>query len=416
MQLGCIADDLTGASDLANELVRRGLRTIQVIGIPAHADLANVDAVVVSLKSRSIAPEQAVEKSLAALAWLRKVNCPRFYFKYCSTFDSTPAGNIGPVLEALAGELDVRGVIACPAFPATGRTVYQGYLFVGDRLLHESGMEHHPLTPMTDANLVRVLQAQMRTKVGHLARSYIVESRVASRMADMIERGIGAVIADAVDDAELEVLGDYCRSVPLSSGGSGLGAGLATALAGPGAPRASASLPAVAGRRAIVSGSCSAATRRQVALARERYPSLRIALSAEDTLDGVIARGRGWIDAQEKGEPVLIYSTASPEEVAAQRAAWGDDASAALEKILAELAAYLIDGGVDALLVAGGETSGAVVERLGSDRLAIGPEIDPGVPWLVGRHHDGTPMVLALKSGNFGGRDFFTGAFQVLAS
>lgn len=414
VQLGCIADDFTGATDLANELVSRGLRTIQYIGPPSSPPPADVDAVVVALKSRSIAPAEAVDLSLAALRWLAAHGCPRFYFKYCSTFDSTPQGNIGPVLEAMTAELGVSAVVACPAFPATGRTVYQGYLFVGDRLLNESGMEHHPLTPMTDPSLVRVLQAQMRGSVGHLARARLAAGDAAERIAELTAQGAVAVIADAIDDEDLAALGAYCATVPLSSGGSGLGAGIARALAGPQAGRASASMPVAGGRRAIVSGSCSAATRRQVETARAVYPAFRVALEAGQTPEGVIAAGKAWIDGRPPEETVLIYSTASPAQVAAQRETYGPDASEVLEIVLAELAAHLVERGARALLVAGGETSGAVISRLKQDRLEIGPEIDPGVPWTVAPRADGPPLSIALKSGNFGADDFMTKAWTRL--
>jgi 3-dehydrotetronate 4-kinase len=414
VQLGCIADDFTGATDLANELVSRGLRTIQYLGPPSSPPPPDIDAVVVALKSRSIDPGAAVDLSLEAVRWLASQGCPRFYFKYCSTFDSTPHGNIGPVIEALARELGVSAVVACPAFPATGRTVYQGYLFVGDKLLNESGMEHHPLTPMTDANLVRVLQAQMHGAVGHLSRATLAAGRQGDRMAALAAEGTAAVIADAVDYQDLAALGAYCATVRLSSGGSGLGAGIALALAGPQSSRASAPLPATEGRRAIVSGSCSTATRRQVDAARAVYPHFRVALKRGQTAEAAIADGKAWIDAQGAGETILVYSTASPPEVAAQREAYGPDASEVLEAILAELADHLVASGVQALLVAGGETSGAVIGRLALERLEIGPEIDPGVPWTVAPRLEGPPLLVALKSGNFGTDDFMTKAWTHL--
>lgn len=415
MLIGCIADDLTGATDLANELVSRGLRTVQLIGAPAAPLSLDAEAVVIALKSRSIDPAAAVALSLEALGWLREAGCPRFYFKYCSTFDSTPRGNIGPVLEAMARELGVSAVVACPAFPATGRTVYQGHLFVGDRLLNESGMQLHPLNPMTDPDLVRVLQAQMSGPVRLLPRTDLVAGRAAVRIGDLAQAGAGAVIADSIDDADLATLGAYCATVKLSSGGSGLGAGIAGALAGPGKARASAALPAVpAGHRAIISGSCSSVTQRQVKTALAVYRAFRVTLKKHETPAEAIQAGVAWIDAQTPGEPLLIYSTASPAEVAAQRDDWGDDVSAVLETILADLAAHLVERGARALVVAGGETSGAVIQRLAQTRLEIGPEIDPGVPWTVGRAHDGQALLLTLKSGNFGTDDFMLKAWEHL--
>jgi uncharacterized protein YgbK (DUF1537 family) len=415
VQIGCIADDLTGATDIANEFVRQGLRTVQVIGVPTHPLGLDVDAVVIALKSRSVEPDLAVNLSLTAAKWLEDAGCPRLYFKYCSTFDSTPRGNIGPVLEALAEATEASAVIACPAFPATGRTVYQGHLFVGDRLLNESGMEHHPLTPMEDSDLRRVLQAQVSGPVRHLPRSEIVAGHISERMGAFAAEGASAVIADAVTDQDLADLGAYCAGVRFSSGASGLGSGIARALAGPDSPRAPAVLPAPAGTaRAIIAGSCSTATRRQVATALKAFPSFRVKLARGQTPQAVIAAGKAWIDGQPSSGPVMVYSTASPDEVAAQREFWGDDASAQLEVILAELAAHLVSRGAGAVIVAGGETSGAVVERLGYDRLEIGPEIDPGVPWTVAHRAGHPPMLLALKSGNFGSDDFLIKAWDLL--
>jgi uncharacterized protein YgbK (DUF1537 family) len=415
MRIGCVADDLTGASDLANEFVRQGLRTVQVIGVPAGPLDLDVDAVVIALKSRSSASDLAVAQSLAAVRWMTNAGCPRIYFKYCSTFDSTPRGNIGPVLEAIAAELQTSGVIACPAFPATGRTVYQGHLFVGDRLLNESGMEHHPLTPMTDADLRRVLQGQMTGTVGHLRRSEIASGHIDETVGGFKDAGTTAVIADAVSDEDLFALGRYCVGVPFSTGASGLGSGIARALCGPHAVSAPAKLPAATGATyAIVAGSCSTATRRQVAEAAKLYPSFRVALARGDTPDSVIAQGKAWIDQQAPGVTVMIYSTASPAEVAAQREIWPDNVSEQLERILAELAAHLLARGVTGLIAAGGETSGAVVERLGYNRLEIGPEIDPGVPWTVAHKADERPILMALKSGNFGSDDFLIKAWDLL--
>lgn len=417
MELGCIADDLTGASDLANELASNGLEAVLVVGdkpgglvIPEGAK-----AVVVALKSRSINPALAIEQSLKAMCALRAAGARRFYFKYCSTFDSTPQGNIGPVLEALAQELDVRGVIACPAFPATGRTVYNGYLFVGDQLLSESGMRDHPLNPMTDSNLVRVLQAQSVEQVGLVRRRAVVSGALAESVAERIASGQRAVIADAVDDADLRHLGAYCATVPLSTGGSGLGAGIARAIAGHSAARASALLPEVPRRRAIVSGSCSQATRRQLTLALERYPSFRVRLGGATTEDEVVNGIREWIDAQMPDETLVIYSTSSPDEVEQARRNWPGDASEALERILGAASAYLVESGVRALVVAGGETSGAAVHALGCTDLAIGPEIAPGVPWCITRTLGGETLLLALKSGNFGDDQFMITAWDHLA-
>ncbi|WCT74156.1 four-carbon acid sugar kinase family protein [Sphingomonas naphthae] len=411
--LGCIADDLTGASDLAGELVARGMRTMQVMGIPNEALPDDLDAVVVALKSRTTPVAEAVGESLAALRWLRESGCERIFFKYCSTFDSTPQGNIGPVLEALAAELGADFSIACPAFPANRRTVYQGHLFVGDRLLNESGMENHPLTPMKDADLVRVLQAQITGKAGLIPLGEIRARSVAAKAQALIAAGTTVAIADAIDDGDLAIVGAYCAGLPLTSGASGLGVAVGAALMGADAGGAPAPLPALGGRRAVISGSCSLATRRQVAAVRERMPACRIALDEGETPATLIARARDWIAAQAGDGPILIYSTADPAEVARQRAL-DPNASAVLEEVLAEIAAHLVDQGARALVVAGGETSGAVVQRLGVTRLRIGPEIDPGVPWTIGGGGPNDRLLLALKSGNFGSDDFMSKAWEML--
>ena len=434
LRLGCIADDFTGATDLANNLVRAGMRVVQLNGVPeagAPPVDPNVDAVVVALKSRTIAPAEAVAQSLAACRFLKAGGATQIYFKVCSTFDSTPRGNIGPVLEALMDALDSRFTIATPAFPDNGRTVFKGHLFVGDVLLSESGMRNHPLTPMTDANLVRVLQAQLATTGGSGAaprRVGLVDHRtVAASSAAIVERfraleqaGISIAIADAVANDDLLRLGAAVKDLPLVCAGSGLAIGL-PANFGIAPSGESASLPPVAGFRAIVSGSCSEATNGQVAHflrsggAARQVDALALADGSDDALVesiGAWARGQ-WAVAPER--PVLVYSTASPQAVAAAQAkASGHDVGARLERILAAVARRLVENGARRLVVAGGETSGACVQALGVSRLRIGAQIDPGVPWCHAAPALATEgLHLALKSGNFGGVDFFDRAFAV---
>ncbi|MEP7301521.1 MAG: 3-oxo-tetronate kinase, partial [Caldimonas sp.] len=418
--LGCIADDFTGATDLANNLVRAGMRVVQVIGVPERplGDAVDaVDAVVVALKSRTIAPEAAVRESLDALAWLQAEGAPQIYFKVCSTFDSTPLGNIGPVTEALMSALGCDFAIATPAFPDNQRTVFKGHLFVGDVLLDESGMQNHPLTPMTDPNLVRVLQAQCRSTVGLIdyrsvgAGVEAIQARIARLRAD----GVAIAIVDAVSNDDLLVLGRAIADLPLVTAGSGVAIGLPQnhGLA----PSAVASgLPAAAGARAIVSGSCSIATNRQV----RHFIDAGGAAFAVDPLrlgDGhdVAAEALAWATGRLPDGPVLIHSTAEPGALQAVQARLGSAAAGAqVEAALAAIGAGLVERGVGQLIVAGGETSGACVQALGIDRLRIGPQIDPGVPWCHATPN-GRPLHLALKSGNFGSDDFFTKAFALLA-
>ena len=431
MKLGCIADDFTGATDLANNLVRAGMRVVQTIGVPDDAVPIDADAVVVALKSRTAPPEVAVAQSLAACRYLKSSGATQIYFKVCSTFDSTPRGNIGPVLEALMDELGCRFTVATPAFPDNGRTVFKGHLFVGDVLLSESGMRNHPLTPMTDANLVRVLQAQLKTTgtAGASPRRVgLVEHRVTGASAEAIGKRFGALraegiaiaIADAVDNADLLRLSAAVKDLPLVCAGSGLAIGLPANFAIAPSDRA-ASLPAVQGFCAIVSGSCSEATNAQVEHFRKaggaahRLDPMELAEGQDDKLVDAVAlwAAAEWAAAPER--PVLVYSTAPPNAVAtAQARAGAHETGARLEVLLGRIAQALVAQGARRLVVAGGETSGACVQALGIRRLRIGTQIDPGVPWChaqIGSAGDG--LHLALKSGNFGGVDFFDRAFAV---
>jgi uncharacterized protein YgbK (DUF1537 family) len=374
-----------------------------------------VDAVVVALKSRTALVAQAVDESLAAARWLRGQGAPQLYFKVCSTFDSTAQGNIGPVAEALLAEVGGGAVIVTPAFPENGRTVFKGHLFVGDLLLSDSPMRHHPLTPMTDANLVRVLQAQLSTQRAGLLEHATVrrgEAAVRERLQALQREGVAFVVADAIQDADLRVLAAAVREQPLVVAGSGLAIGI-PALHGL-APRAeAAALPAPRGSRAVVSGSCSAATQAQVAhfvaQGGAAFPIDPLRLAAgEDLAAAALAWARPRLGAQ----PVLVVATAAPEAVRAVQAELGAERAGALvEAALGRVAAGLVDAGVGQLLVAGGETSGACVQALGITQLRIGPQIDPGVPWC---HAPAPGVHLALKSGNFGGVDFFTRAFALL--
>jgi uncharacterized protein YgbK (DUF1537 family) len=421
MLLGCIADDFTGATDLANNLVHGGMRTVQTVGVPRDKLPDVVDAVVVALKSRTIPAADAVAQSLAALKWLQLHDIKQIYFKYCSTFDSTSAGNIGPVTEALMQALACDFTIACPAFPEAGRTIYKGNLFVGDVPLNESGMRDHPLTPMRDANLVRVLQAQMKGKVGLIDYATVARGAEAirARIAVLKAAGIKAAIVDVINNDDLMQLGRAVSDMPLVTAGSGVAIGLPQNFIASGALRAdaiAATLPRTHGHRAIVSGSCSVATNAQVAhfirnggAARALDPVKLAAGELE------IARVLDWAKPLLSQTPVLIYSTAEPAAVQAIQSQFGAvQAGQLIENALAKIACGLIDAGVDQLVVAGGETSGAVVQALGIEALRIGPQIDPGVPWTVSVGDKRKLIALALKSGNFGAEDFFTKAFRVL--
>jgi uncharacterized protein YgbK (DUF1537 family) len=415
-RLGCIGDDFTGSTDLAGMLVRGGLRTVQMIGVPTTPPPPDVDAIVVALKSRTTPPGEAIAESLAALQWLRDAGCEKFYFKYCSTFDSTDRGNIGPVTDALMTALGTRFTIACPAFPENKRTIFKGYLFVGEVLLSESGMRNHPLTPMTDPNLVRVLQRQTRRKVGLVGYEAVAAGPDAIReqFSALQREGVEIAIVDATSNQDLVHLGAACTGLPLVTAGSGLALGLAPGLRPGGAQAAASALPEVEGLRAVIAGSCSTATQGQVALALERgVPGFRVDPGRLSAGEDVAKAALDWATPLLPRGPVLVYATAAPEAVKAVQARLGvEQASQLVENALAAIARGLVQQGVRQLIVAGGETSGAVVSALGVTGLRIGPQIDPGVPWTTSLGD--APLALALKSGNFGTPDFFLKSWAAL--
>ena len=421
LKLGCIADDYTGASDLANTLTRAGLRTVQTIGVPSD-DLAlpEVDAVVVSLKSRSIEARLAVEKSRAAEQWLRGRGAAHVLFKICSTFDSTDKGNIGPVTDALRADSGDAIVLVTPAFPETGRTVYQGNLFVGAVPLNESPLKDHPLNPMHDSNLVRVLARQSRTKVGLVDLAAVTRGpeAVRARLAALSADGVGAAIIDAVFDLDLETIGIVALDHRVSVGASGIGLGLARALvasAGGGTSSGEITGAPVGGPAACLAGSCSQATLGQIASAEQVMPVLH--LDPDRVIGGKdeARRALAWAkDRLDKG-PLLIASSATPDQVAALQARHGRDAAGhAIEQAMADIAEGLVQAGVRRLVVAGGETSGAVVDRLRIPGFLVGEEIAPGVPVLRAVGAEAGEMLLALKSGNFGGQAFFSDALNLM--
>lgn len=415
--LGCIADDFTGATDLANTLVKAGMRTVQLLGVPrADLPVPEADAVIVALKSRSNPAQEAVGMSLAALQWLQAAGARQFYFKYCSTFDSTDRGNIGPVADALLEALGESFTVFNPAFPTNKRTVYKGYLFVGDELLSESGMRHHPLTPMTDPSLVRVLQRQTVHRVGLVPYASVVQGTAAVReaFAAMRAAGVRHAVLDSITDEHLFALGEACADLKLVTGGSGMAMGLPRNFVRAGLLHGGQStrLPHVGGPTAVLAGSCSTATQGQVAQMRRDHHAFALDPVAMAEGRDAAAEALAWAQEHLSNRPILIYSTATPEQVSAVQDRLGrEHAGELVERALGRIAQGLVERGVRRLVVAGGETSGAVVSALGVEGLTIGPEIDPGVPWTFSI---GTPtLALALKSGNFGGPDFFTRAFAV---
>ncbi|MCH2164577.1 MAG: four-carbon acid sugar kinase family protein [Marinovum sp.] len=410
MKLGCIGDDFTGSSDLANTLAKAGMRTVQYTGIPSVPAAPDIEAGVVSLKSRSSPVGDAIAQSLAALDWLLAQGCTQIFFKYCSTFDSAPEGNIGPVADALADRLGADRVIVCPAFPGTGRSLYQGHLFVKDTLLSESGMETHPLTPMTDPDIRRWLRHQTSNGVGHVnVHDVFAGAQAIKAGLDRVHgNGQRFAVVDALKDSDLMEIGAAATDLKLITGGSGVAMGLPRNF---GCTPGTATWHGQSGPSLMISGSCSLATQGQVAYHAARYPSLALDVGAiiagKTTPDAAL----GW--ALNAGGRPLIYSSAAPEEVAETQERFGRDAAATvIEDFFAKLAQAAVAKGVLRIIIAGGETSGAVVEALDLTSLEIGPEIDPGVPALRASPN----LVLALKSGNFGSEDFFEKADGVLST
>jgi uncharacterized protein YgbK (DUF1537 family) len=420
MLIGVIADDFTGASDIANTLTKGlpgegGLLTAQYMGVPEHDSDADIEVGVVALKSRSISAEDAVAQSLAALEWLLAQGCRQIVFKYCSTFDSTPKGNIGPVAEALAKRLAVKGVVVCPAFPGVGRTLYQGHLFVRDRLLSESGMEKHPLTPMTDPDIRRWLSRQTKAAVGLVTVETVGEGPEALRTAVMQagESGETLVVTDAISNADLAIIGAACADAPLVTGGSGVAMALPANFIRRGEARGTENrFAGIEGAEAILAGSCSGATRRQIEVHAQTHPTL--AIDVDEVMSGAFdgAQLLFFLRANQ-GRAPLAFSSGDPATVAAAQDKYGREVVAdRLDALFGWTARALVVGGVRRLVIAGGETSGAVVQALDLGALRVGPEIDPGVPILT--NAEGT-IALALKSGNFGSEDFLAKALDAMA-
>ncbi|MBS0526684.1 MAG: four-carbon acid sugar kinase family protein [Proteobacteria bacterium] len=415
--LGIIADDFTGATDIAGMLVKNGMRTIQTIGIPDQGTIPDdIDAVVVALKTRSIAASDAIAQSLDALKALQAAGCVRFFFKYCSTFDSTDLGNIGPVGDALLDALGGQQAIYCPAFPENARTIFFGHLFVGDLLLSDTHMRHHPLNPMTDSSLVRVLARQTKHKVGLVPLKQVQAGSATLRAAldRLAGDGVRHVIVDAVADTDLGIIGEAVGDDVLVTGGSGVALGLPAAYRRRGllAHKSGAdALPKIDGSAAVLAGSCSAATLGQIA----NFKGAHLALDTDAICRGepVGDKALAWARSKLGNGPILLSASDKPEAVKALQQKYGvEKSSRAIENTMAQLAKGLVTAGVGRLVVAGGETSGAVVGALDVTALRIGPEIDPGVPWTASV--GSTPLLLALKSGNFGAPDFFTKAFAKL--
>lgn len=414
--LGVIADDFTGATDIASILAREGMKVTMTIGIPRDGfEIGAAQAVVIALKSRTIPKAEAVSQSLKALEWLTERGTQQIFFKYCSTFDSTSDGNIGPVTDALADALGAEIAVVCPAFPKNGRTVFNGHLFVGRQLLQDSPMKDHPLTPMRQSDLVALMAQQSAHKVGLVAHDAVSagEHAIADAFEAAVTAGQRYVVVDAFHDDHLRALGRAVRHHRLLTGGSALAMGL-PANFGISAKQAGADAKSAAApvKTAILSGSCSAATREQLARAKELWPSYKIDLTALAEGKPVVDEALAWASQQPSGQPIVLYGSADPTEVEANQQRYGRrQAGEMMEQALAAIAEKLVAEGVGRLLVAGGETSGAVISALKIEGLSIGAEIAPGVPWTTTLSK--TPLQVALKSGNFGGPDFFERALEI---
>ena len=416
--LGAIADDFTGATDLANTLVSEGMRVVQIIGVPGPEETyGDADAVVVALKSRTAPVEEAIADSLAALNWLQSEGTEQILFKYCSTFDSTAQGNIGPVADALREAMGCELALICPAFPKNGRTVYNGVLFVEELPLAESPMKDHPLTPMRDSNLMRLMDAQSSGQVGLISAPIVQQGveAIRAKIAALITEGISYAVIDALDESDLRTIGKAAEDHSLITGGSGIALGLPDNFRARGKITSGrhTTFAATEGRTLILAGSCSTATRAQLAQAKAKWPHAKVEIDKVAAGDDVVTELTNWAKAQPADSPVIIYGSADPVEVDAIQKRYGVAASGQMmEDTLSALALRLADAGFHRLVVAGGETSGAVVSALDIKMLEIGPEIAPGVPWTQALGP--RPLTLALKSGNFGQPSFFEDALKVL--
>ncbi len=415
--LGCIADDFTGASDLAGLLGRSGFKVNLRIGTPSSPPTDTAAFEVIALKCRTAPAEQAVTETRAALSWLREAGASRFFWKYCSTFDSTEHGNIGPVAEALMADLNTDQTIYCPAFPENGRSIFMGNLFVGELPLAESPMKDHPLTPMRDSNLMRLLAPQTKLPVGLANRHCVAQGYEAlqSRLNDLKGEGIAHVVIDAVTNDDLYTIAKACRNMPLMTGGSAVAMPLPDLYAIDGlisATTETKSTPTLGKGAIVLSGSCSSMTRKQVAAFSETadcYQLSPLALAA----DG-LQQARNWLASRSPDAIPMIYATAEPDAVRqAQEKLGVEKAGEIVESALAQLAIDARNHGRRRFVVAGGETSGAVVKALNVTELTIGDEIAPGVPWTFTRS-SGEDIALTLKSGNFGAESFFSDALTKL--
>lgn len=420
IKFGCIADDFTGATDIASVLAQVGRSVVVVFRLDAIADVdtSECDALVLALKSRTAPVKDCIQQIQDAAGVLKAWGADRFYLKYCSTFDSTHKGNIGPSIDTLLEELDLSTAVVAPAYPDNGRTVYQGHLFVGHDLLDESPMRNHPLTPMHDSSIERLLAPQTHWPVSNL---YLDQLHAGVGVRDILKdkaQGAGdkkqIIIADAVNNDDLRRIAASCPSNTLLTGGAGLAIGLGST----DPTHFPISHHLKPERMLIVSGSASAQARRQVRYAKSRIPSLKIDTKRLLKGDDLVLELMRWVRSQWEQNPtptpVLVYATDSLEDLSSQTTTERKTLSERIESTLAGLAEQALSYNLDALLVAGGETSGKVVQGLGITAIHSGIELDPGVIWAKAKAKTGRDIFIALKSGNFGSVELYTKAWERL--
>jgi uncharacterized protein YgbK (DUF1537 family) len=411
--IGCIADDFTGGSDVAAALRRTGLRTALYFDQPGATPLPPCDAVVIGLKIRTADRAEAVSQALDAYRWLEANRVPRVYYKYCSTFDSTDDGNIGPIGDALLTATGSQITVICPASPVHGRTLYQGHLFVGDRLLSESSMSQHPLTPMGDSDIVRVLGRQTHWPVGGIFLDDVAEGSegVSQRLDALAASGARYAVVDAVTDDDLRTVATATAQLRLITGGAGLAAAMARLAVEENPPGATEPVELPTGPTLVLAGSCSAATRAQITHAQAHMASYRIDPGAAESPEQLEASALDWLGSNLGSGPLLMYSSADAQERAAVGEPYSRPLAEVIEHVHGRLAAAAVDRGVQRIVVAGGETSGTVVQSLGVKSVRVLDEQDAGVPWcLAADREDGRPVALLLKSGNFGQVDLLSAA------
>ena len=421
MKLGIIGDDFTGSSDIANNLKKSGMQVSMYAGIPtllpSEIKKELTDAAVIALKTRTIPIEEAISESLKALSWLKDCGCEQFIFKYCSTFDSTKKGNIGPVTDAIMKELNTDFTIACPSFPDAGRTVYFGHMFVNGKPLNESGMENHPLTPMTDHNLVRWLNYQTKDNVGLIDFQTISKgaNSVKERIQTLKTDGYKYAIVDTIKNDDFDIICNGVKDLPFLTGGSGIALGLPKIYKDRGLLSASNfEIPKNNSNAIILSGSCSVATINQINIYKENNPSLYVSPDEVINNEDLVEKVFSWIKDNETLSP-LIYSSSDTKTVTEKQKQYGQEILAnKIENFFELLSKKLVKDNFGTFISAGGETSGAVIKGLGVQELKIGEEISHGVPALWSPHSNGNkPISVTLKSGNFGQTDFFERALKV---